>query len=65
MSDPAAAHPLSATAKASSAEVTAPGAAPQPFDLPPLPWSALSKGECLLLAVTLHRLSRANLPTRT
>jgi hypothetical protein len=26
----------------------------------PAPWMALTKGECLLLALALHRLSRAN-----
>jgi hypothetical protein len=29
-------------------------------DASPLPWAALTKGECLLLAQALHRLSRIN-----
>ena len=34
-------------------------------DVAAMPWAALTKGECLLLAQALHRLSRINAHTRS
>ena len=51
MSDPSALPPPCA------ADGTHAGAPPAP-ELP-APWVALTKGECLMLALALHRLSRA------
>ena len=65
MSEPASAHAGTTAGNAPHVELVATGAATRPLELPPLRWSALSKGECLLLAVALHRLSRANPSIRT